>query len=1453
MAHWAKTVTTLLILTLFGTFLRAGHDHGEENQRLPTPAPFQFIQNQNQWPSQVQYKVELPGGNLYLENDLLTYDFYDFENLHDRLFHPSPLPEKKEYFLKRHAFKVRFPGANPSQLIPDKKRTEIRNYYLGNDPAKWAGGVPAFEQVTYKDLYPGIDMVYYTREGGLKYDMILQPGADPAQISMAYEGVTKLSLKDGDLQIKTSINKLGEHKPYAYQVINGVETEVPCEFVLNKNIVSFSFPAGYDHTKELIIDPTLVFSTYTGSTSDNWGFTATYDEFGNHYAGGIVFGTGYPVNQGAYQTQFGAGGNDVSISKFSSDGTQLLYATYLGGSHADQPHSMIVNNQNELIIFGRTRSTNFPVLSNAYDNSFNGAWDIFVSKLSPNGSQLTGSTYIGGTSPDGLNITMNGFTSSSLRHSYGDDARGEVITDANDNIYVAACTQSNNFPTTPNAYQGGFSGQQDGCVFKFNSSLTSLTWSTFLGGSADDACYSIDLGPGNEPYVAGGTSSNNFVSTTNAVWPANQGGIDGFVTRLASNGQNVLNATYIGTGAYDQTYFVKLDGDGNVYMVGQTEGNFPVTPGVYNNPNSGQFIMKITPDLGTTLYSTVFGSGSGAPDISLTAFLVDVCNYVYVSGWGGGVNYFGTTNGLPVTPDAYKPTTDGNDLYIIVLQDSGLGLEYASFFGGNSSSEHVDGGTSRFNKQAVIYQSVCAGCGGYDDFPYTTGAYSSDNRSNNCNLGAFKMEFSLPGIAADFNVLPSTSGCAPLDLDFINNSLGGVSFLWDFGDGSQNVTTYDSDHIFTQPGFYTVTLYAVDSASCNIIDSASRIIQVLPQPNIQAVGDTTLCPGEPAPLNASGGLTYAWSPGIGLSNPNSANPVATVDTTTTFWVTGSNGFGCIDSAMVTVTTHPEPEADGGPDGLICPDSSVQLTGSGGFAYSWSPAIGLSCTNCPNPISTPPNGTITYTLTITDINGCTDEDQVVVRISPAVASAGPDLHFCSGEDTVITGSGGIIYEWSPSFGLSDPNVFNPTVSFPNDTTVTYVMTMTTPLGCQDVDTVNVTRHPLPIADAGVDTIVCLFDSIQLNATGGVTYNWFPPVGINTPNVSNPYVSPPQLMTYYVTVADQYGCESLDSISVDVKPIPTAVASADQVICEDSTIQLNASGGITYSWTPALGLNDATIADPLATPGSTTQYVVTVSATNECEDKDTVTVNVIPTPIVDAGEDIFICQGFTAELTASGAQNYLWSTGDTNTTITVFPQDTSEYILVGWVDGCPSLPDTVTVDVDQQLPVADILATPDSGWIALDVHFLNSSDYSSSWEWDFGDGSSSTLRDPMHVYTDTGHFEVRLIATSARGCKDTTYKEIIVEASFTVYVPSGFTPNGDGINDYFTVGWTGVKDFEIRIYSRWGLLMYTSTDPNFRWPGTYQGGICPEGVYTYVMVGKGYLGEKKERAGTVTLIR
>jgi hypothetical protein len=506
-------------------------------------AEIRFIENKGQWESNIQYKLDFKAGALFLEKNQFTYAFIDpaaLEEVDDRchgLYKGSVAA--KDFMLKAHTVIVDFVGANPQpKLSAEFPFSDYKNYFIGNEREKWAGHVLSYQKVNYKSLYPHIDMSIYGKENNLKYDFILKPGANPNAIQYKYKGQDRLFIDNGSLHVVTSVNSFYEQKPYAYQVIDGVKKEVPCEFTLTDNTVGFKFPQGYNTKKELIIDPTLIFSTYTGSTPTNWGFTATYDNDGNLYAGGFATGIGYPTTVGAFQTSFAGGGSfyghDVTITKFSEDGTSLIYSTYLGGSNNEFPHSLFVTNENELLVFGTTGSSNFPMGTNAYDNSYNGGnsesfdglpfvngTDIYVTKFNFDGSGLVGSTFVGGSANDGMNNV------GVLQGNYGDWARGEIIADEFGECYVASNTLSTNFPVTTGVFQSTNGGLQDGCIFKLSDSLDVLMWCTYFGGSGQDAAFSLKRNSIGQIYICGGTTSSDLDSTNGALVATYQGSTDG--------------------------------------------------------------------------------------------------------------------------------------------------------------------------------------------------------------------------------------------------------------------------------------------------------------------------------------------------------------------------------------------------------------------------------------------------------------------------------------------------------------------------------------------------------------------------------------------------------------------------------------------------------------------------------------------------------------------------------------------------------------------------------------------------------------------------------------------------------------------------------------------------------------------------------------------------------------
>lgn len=826
----------------------------------------EFVENKGQWDSRVRYKGAVSNGDFFIRDNGVTivqYDPVDMGNvmrlLHDRT---TDLPPER-YMVRTHAFDVDFVDASRNvRTVPDKKIQTVNNYFTGSDPSKWAGGCEIFHAITLKDVYPDIDVRYYTDNGFLKYDIVVKPGGDVSKIGLRYKGVDKLQVKNKQLAIATSLGELKESSPFTYQAGLAGRQEISCKYTIKDNIVRFDVK-DYDRNSILIIDPLIIFCSFSGSSADNWGYTATYGPDASFYGGGIVHNNGFPVSTGAFQTNFDGGGFDMGIIKLSPNGANRVYATYIGGAGAEQPHSLIVDPNGNLIIAGRTNSpvsgpNAYPVTGSPGMIGTPGGYDIVITKLNAAGTALIGSKRIGGTFDDGVNI-KTGRSPSSLQQNYGDDGRSEVILDGSGNILVASCTQSADFPVRGTVFQNSFGGgTQDGVLIKVTPDVSSVTFSSFLGGNANDAAYVLSIGPGGNIYVAGGTESNAVSFPGNkagTVGPVPNGDIDGFITEVSPNGASAIRSTFIGTSDKDQIFGIQFDNKGFPYIAGQTRGswqivnNLPGSPSIYSNAGGKQFIAKLQPDLSAFVYSTMFGTGSATPNISITAFLVDRCENVYVSGWGG---FYGTQNlfnsagttGLPVTANAIKSTTDGKDFYFFVLKRDASQQLFGSFFGefnrANAGCDHVDGGTSRFDRNGVIYQAICANCNldiaGRPLFPTTAGAWATTNNAGGagCNLGMLKFDLQLAGVDGEIRSALGGSaarGCVPLTMNFIDSIGNAVSYEWYFnyvpGNPPDLVTTVPSSTFtYNTIGNYTAMLVAIDPNSCNIRDTSFMTIRV---------------------------------------------------------------------------------------------------------------------------------------------------------------------------------------------------------------------------------------------------------------------------------------------------------------------------------------------------------------------------------------------------------------------------------------------------------------------------------------------------------------------------------------------------------------------------------------------------------------------------------------------------
>lgn len=897
-----------------------------------------FIQNKNQWPAGVDFVARANGGFIIVQPGQLGYYLVDQERLD--LLHEQSHKQRNESDLSHSSECIRtqfvqaqFVGANRESIAqPFGKSSEYYNYFLGSDSSHWSSDVYSYNGMVYSGIYSGIDMKITSMDRFLKYDFIISPGADPSQISFEYKGAESFAVVNGDLIIHTVLGNLIEKKPVSYQIENGNKVYIPTQYQVDGDRISFCFDSAYDACKELVIDPLLIFSTYSGSTADNWGSTATPGEHGSLYSSGVVThinaGGTFPATPGAFQTSYG-GLYDVALLKYDSSGQKLLYASYLGGSQSESPHSLVMNKSEELLVLGTTSSNNFPTTGGVIDRSFNGGTpeanvveynngsDIFIAKISADGRTLLASTYIGGSANDGLNNS-----GSPLVKNYGDQLRGDIITDDLGNIYVSSVTSSPDFPATNSFnihYQGGFS---DALVMNISGDLTEIIWAALVGGSQADASHTIQIDRDGNLFVAGGTASNDFVVASNAYQPALAGGVDGWIAKIKGDGSSIMQSTLTGNPSFNQIYFIDLDKNEDVFVYGQTVNGFPVTPGVYSNANSGQFLQKFDNSLTTLKFSTTFGSGRGIPDISPTAFLVNDCNNIYMSGWGGDVNrlegfWNSNTVGLPITPDAFQKTTSGSDFYFIVLSADGSQLLYSTFLGGTQSKTHVDGGTSRFDKSGIVYHAVCSGCRAFNssgqptsDFPTTAGAWSQKNLSGNCNNAAFKFDLSLLKARIQTNSLQLnhpglTLICMPDKIVFQNRSTGGQFFEWwfDNADKQTKADTLAIQYQFLQEGRHIVKLKVTDQGTCQGKDSTTVAIDVYKPAGI-AGADQTICFNESTRLLASGGAVYDWKTADNSFHSTEATPQVNPKEDTRYFVTIIDPHTCVTKDTLNLKVVP---------------------------------------------------------------------------------------------------------------------------------------------------------------------------------------------------------------------------------------------------------------------------------------------------------------------------------------------------------------------------------------------------------------------------------------------------------------------------------------------------------------------------------------------------------------------
>jgi hypothetical protein len=641
------------------------------------------------------------------------------------------------------------------------------NYFVGSDPAKWLASIPTYAEVRYTSIYPGIDLIFHgnpSADGQLEFDFVIAPHAAPQAIRLRFSGPNHLHLAaNGDLLVATANGTFAFRKPLAYQVVGGQRHPIAGNFApVGRHAVRFQM-GRYDRTKPLVIDPVLAFSTFLGGSGDpnaaligGGAYAIAVDSQGNTYVTGGVYSTNFPVTAGVFQTTDPNANFTSFVTKLNAAGTALVYSTYLGGSGADQGSAIAVDAAGDAYVAGQTDSTNFPVTAGALQTTSKGAAEGtvtgFVAKLSPSGTSLIYSTYLGGSTYDGATA---------------------IAVDAAGEAYVVGQTSSSDFPVTQGAYQttnNALAAQTTNAfVAKLNPAGTALTYATYLGGSGgprmpeggclsaaaapngilgwplgnnEDGAFAVAVDAAGDAYVAGQALSTDFPVTQGAFQTQSNGAAspstNAFVAKLNPAGSALIYSTYLGgsglhlcgsatvsASAGDAALALTVDSSGDAYLAGVTfSSDFPVTQGAFQTTNRSKltnvyltgplvggptgFIAKLNPSGSALLYSTYLGGSGGIINFlpffaqylgdQVSGLAIDSSGNAYVTGSTASTDF-------PVTPGAYQTTNnypggavtgsssegaDGYNAFVTEINSAGSALVYSTYLGGNGANPNVE-------------------------------------------------------------------------------------------------------------------------------------------------------------------------------------------------------------------------------------------------------------------------------------------------------------------------------------------------------------------------------------------------------------------------------------------------------------------------------------------------------------------------------------------------------------------------------------------------------------------------------------------------------------------------------------------------------------------------------------------------------------------------------------------
>jgi len=1137
-------------------------------------------------------------------------------------------------------------NSNPSaQIIASDQQEYYENYYTPNKSGQAGNAdsgitnVHTYKTITYKSIYPNIDLVLRAKPNGMKYEFVVYPGGNVSDIQIQWNGLESIKkLENSGIEYSCSLGKMDESKPVSFQGGNRIISD----FIQIKSRISFN-TGKYDKSKIIVIDPTLSWGTYFGNDYDA-GYGVATDDSGDVYMVGATNSKTGIATHNAYDTSLT--GAYTFLSKFNSKGA-IVWSTYY---KAGGGYGVATDKSGNIYITGLQAFKNMAT-GGAYQTSWTGLNQTFLAKFNDAGA-LKWATYFGG------NKSQEG------------DA---VAIDPSGDVYISGVTTSTSGIATSGAFQTSYSSFSNMMTYnaflaKFNNT-GDIQWATYYGDNIEHFKVLVCTDKTGNVFLAGTTDDSINIASAGAFHTSYGGGRnDAFLAKFDGTGKRLWGTFYGGSG-FDYATGIAADSIGNVFMTGATTSDTGIA-------TSDAFEESWNAD-GNSSYLALFGAGGS---LAWSTYYNDIITQDIKTDKDGNAYFAGyTKGGFALTTDYAYQTDDGGgsyDSFIGEFDNNGV-RQWATYYGGNDYDWAY--GIAVDKSGDVFVTGITQSTNGIA----TKGSYKPGFSGTGYigYLAKFVKSVYDAGITKILN--PATASC--LDTQTV------IVQLHNYGESAlQNVSIHLSINGISQSVYSWKGLLSPDSSTkltlgkfllstgTNIIkswtsdpngftdsvpgnDSSSEVFMIIPPSKANAGPDKTICSNTSVSIGSSNtsGNSYFWTSNPTGFSSTQSNPTVSPTVTTTYYLTDIvQSTGCPEKDTVVITVNQLPLANTGLHKSICKGDSTFIGGSGtkGYLYGWTSTPSGFSSSVSNPIIWPQN-TTQYTLTVTDTTtGCINSATVLITVNmlPSVNIGQHVLQACTGARIQLGGNASpdLIYSWISAPAGFSSTLSDPVVS-PSTNTIYYLTVINKNTNCSNKDStlVKLSSTQAPVANAGSNQTICAGDSVAIGSHGsaGNMYKWASkPVGFSS-GFPVTIVKPDSTTSYFVTVTNTNGCTNFDSVVIMVNPKSVLKPGMHQETCGGLGIQLGAAtdSGIRYSWRSDPPGFHSNISNPVDTPVSNTVYYLKeiVNATG-CTDSDTVSVTVVTKP--DIVFDISHISGYDYSFALKNQvyppYQYHWNFGD-----------------------------------------------------------------------------------------------------------------------------------------------------------------------------------------------------------------